>query len=270
MNEEPKPCHLCHKPLQSGQSRTTLAWTDAAGELQVRTVHRKCKESVTRSDEQGEDEPINLELTEIGRKIINNEPLTDAEKNEFIASVKMPKPLEKQPRIKPNTFVGKPTQPDDLVETKVKFRLNQIYDLGSIGEGIDDEVEAKELITLIQGDTADKCPSCGGEPDNGFDRGNKAYDCTRCEPVEVGECRHGVPLDYNCNGCSDSGNDPRKPTNQPETDLVDAREWAEGEKEEREALVREIDEALERHDNEEIVIGVFKLLKRCRDLLDKS
>ena len=28
-----------------------------------------------------------------------------------------------------------------------------------------------------------------------------------------GICRHGVPLDWNCNACSDSGNDERK-TNQ--------------------------------------------------------
>ena len=27
---------------------------------------------------------------------------------------------------------------------------------------------------------------------------------------EQAECRHGVSMDFSCNGCSDSGNDPRR------------------------------------------------------------
>ena len=29
--------------------------------------------------------------------------------------------------------------------------------------------------------------------------------------IEVIDCRHGMPLSWSCNACSDSGDDPRKP-----------------------------------------------------------
>ena len=31
--------------------------------------------------------------------------------------------------------------------------------------------------------------------------------------VSANECRHGVPLDWNCNACADSGKDPRNEGN---------------------------------------------------------